>query len=304
MRRVQAAGVRVNAIHWLSNSEAPVLDEKFLGALAALESPGAELINRLHESGLGADLVRKGHLRLWDDLLAMCYLRPDLWPLVPDPETKNWFQLARIERDALRPAILDSLRALPARGTVLFDSFPSTAGELLPDVRGAAVQIIAAHGLEEWKAAALTSELHRHLGTYSIIGAKMGLLARERFNVALDELAVESHAGLKPPLSCLNDGLQVATGASLGRGTISVPKREKYECSAAFSYGGRRLVLSLKPEYASRIAADMAALVKKHGGTTPSYFQEVRAVSLRHWLAFDRNAIFEERMGPAPSSAP
>ena len=111
---------------------------------------------------------------------------------------------------------------LPPRATVIMADFPAAPEQLLPDVRELATQIIARHGLEEWKAAVLTSELHRHLGTYSIVGAKMGLRARERFNVALDELRVESRAGLKPPLSCVNDGLQVATGASLGRGTITV----------------------------------------------------------------------------------
>jgi pyrimidine-specific ribonucleoside hydrolase len=165
---------------------------------------------------------------------------------------------------------------------------------LLPDVRELATQIIARHGLEEWKAAVLTSELHRHLGTYSIVGAKMGLRARERFNVALDELHVESRAGLKPPLSCVNDGLQVATGASLGRGTITVATNGPPACEAVFSYGERRLRLRLKPEFAKRIAADMAELEKRHGGTTPEYFQDVRGISLKHWLNFDRATMFEE----------
>jgi pyrimidine-specific ribonucleoside hydrolase len=136
-----------------------------------------------------------------------------------------------------------------------------------------APRIIACHGLEEWKAAVLTSELHRHLGTYSIVGAKMGLRARERFNAALDELRVESRAGSQPPLSCLNDGLQVATGASLGRGTITVITNEPPACEAVFRYGEGRLCLRLKPEFAQRIAADMAELVKRHGGTTPAFHQ-------------------------------
>jgi formylmethanofuran dehydrogenase subunit E len=136
--------------------------------------------------------------------------------------------------------------------------------------------------------------LHRHLGTYSIVGAKMGIRAREFFNVALDELQVTSHAGLNPPLSCVNDGLQVATGASLGRGTISVATNEPPTCEAVFSLGERRLRLRLKPDFAKRIAADMSQLVQKHGGTTPAYFQDVRGVSLLHWLNFDRTTMFEE----------
>jgi len=180
------------------------------------------------------------------------------------------------------------------RATVVLAEFPRDPARLLPDVRPIAPQIIARHGLEEWKATVLTSELHRHLGTYSIVGAKMGLRARDRLNVPLDELRVESHAGLEPPLSCVNDGLQVATGASLGRGTITISTNLPSACAAVFSYGERHLRLRLKPEFAQRIASDMAALHKKHGDTTPAYFQDVRRVSLQHWLNFDRNTMFEE----------
>lgn len=179
------------------------------------------------------------------------------------------------------------------RDTVVLADFPTEPARLRHDMREIAPKIIARHGLEEWKAAVLTSELHRHLGTYSIVGAKMGLRAREFFQVDLDEVQVESHAGLKPPLSCVNDGLQVATGASLGRGTITVLTNAA-RCEAVFIHDDRRLRLRLKPEFAKRIATDMAELAKRHGGTTPGYFQAVRGVSLQHWLNFDRNTIFEE----------
>ncbi len=80
--------------------------------------------------------------------------------------------------------------------------------------------LISIHGLEEWKAAILTNEMHRHLGAYSLVGVKMGILARELLKADLDELNVVAYTGSNPPESCLIDGLQIATGASLGRGTI------------------------------------------------------------------------------------
>jgi len=95
--------------------------------------------------------------------------------------------------------------------------------------------------------------------------------------------------------------LQVATGASLGRGTISVPTNASPVCEAVFRYGERQLQLRLKPEFAKRIAVDMAALEQKHGGLTPAYFQEVRTVSLKHWLDFDRNTMFEELEETVPT---
>lgn len=293
-KQIAAAGLRVEVIRWPDDAAAPVVDEALLDELASVDSPSAELIVRLHSSGRGAELVRAKHLRLWDDLVALRFLNPSLGVMSAVAGQPGWWELTGVDPAAVRRAMVATLRMLPPRATVIMADFPTAPQQLLPDVRELAAQIIARHGLEEWKAAVLTSELHRHLGTYSIVGAKMGLRARERFNVALDELHVESRAGLKPPLSCVNDGLQVATGASLGRGTITVVTNGPPACEAVFSYGEIRLRLRLKPEFAKRIAADMAELEKRHGGTTPAYFQDVRGVSLKHWLNFDRSTMFDE----------
>ena len=296
LRKIAAAGVSVEAIHWPEEAAAAVLDNALLDELAKLDSPAAELVVRLHSSGRGAELVQAKHLRLWDDLVALHYLDATLGTRSPVAGASGWSELTAIDTAGLRRAFVNKLRAFPPRGTVIMAAFPTNATQVLPDVREWAAQIIASHGLEEWKAAVLTSELHRHLGTYSVVGAKMGLRARERFNVALDELRVESHAGLRPPLSCVNDGLQVATGASLGRGTITVVTNGPAACEAVFSYGEGQLRLRLKPQFAQQIATDMAALEKRHGGTTPAYFEAVRSVSLKHWLSFDRTTMFEETM--------
>jgi len=294
LNRIAAAGLRVQAIGWPDESAAPRFDAALLEELAAVESPAAQLIVRLHRSGRGAELVRAGHLRLADELVALQFLDPSLGRLSPVAGLPGWSQLTAVDPAAVRGALLAFLRGAPPRATVILAELPTAPAQLLPDVREAAREIIARHGLEEWKAVVLTSELHRHLGTYSIVGAKMGLRAREWFRVALDELRVESHAGLKPPLSCVNDGLQVATGASLGRGTITVLTDLPPACAAIFINGERRLRLRLKPEVATRIAADMARLEAKHGGLTPAYFAAVRAVSLQHWLNLDRRTIFED----------
>ena len=76
--------------------------------------------------------------------------------------------------------------------------------------------------MKEWKIVVLTNEFHEHMGIYSILGAKMGLRAREYFHLGIDELEILSFAGSTPPVSCLNDGLQVSTGATLGHGTITL----------------------------------------------------------------------------------
>lgn len=181
------------------------------------------------------------------------------------------------------------------RETVVLARFPTEPSALLPDVAGLATQLIARHGIEEWKATVLTSELHRHLGTYSIIGAKMGIRARELFGVGLDELTVVTKAGNRPPLSCLCDGLQVATGASLGRGSISADSGAPPAAEAVFAHGGKKLRLILKPEVAQRVVNELRELRDRHGGTSPEYFREVRASSLRAWLELKRCEIFDEQ---------
>jgi pyrimidine-specific ribonucleoside hydrolase len=51
-------------------------------------------------------------------------------------------------------------------------------------------------------------------------------------------LEVLSHAGTKPPISCLNDDLQVSTGATLGHGTIPIAADPKPRPEATFTDGG------------------------------------------------------------------
>jgi pyrimidine-specific ribonucleoside hydrolase len=161
------------------------------------------------------------------------------------------------------------------------------------DVAAVAGTILDRHGAEEWKAAVLTSELHRHLGIYSLVGVKMGIRARELLDAGLDDLEVESHAGLDPPLSCLTDGLQVATGASLGRGTIRVLEGEK-AASVVFVKDGRRLRLTLRPETVDGIRREIQEAVRRFGPLTPAYFDEIRRLSIQYWLELDRRESFLE----------
>jgi pyrimidine-specific ribonucleoside hydrolase len=190
------------------------------------------------------------------------------------------------------------------RMPVVLSAFPTDPALLQPDVRPLVNRIIAAHGLEEWKATLLTNELHRHLGTYSIIGAKMGVRARELLGAEFDELRVESYAGLKPPLSCLNDGLQVSTGASLGRGAIRVMENRPPAPEAVFIHDGKTLRLRLKQGVVDRIRADIAGAIKQHGNLTPAYFDAIRKLSLWHWAELNRSEMFEETMGPPQPDKP
>ena len=91
---------------------------------------------------------------------------------------------------------------------VVFNSFPVNREMFNYDVRPIIDTVIALYGYEEWKANVMTDEFHGHLGVFSIVGAKMGIKARELFGVGPDMLEVTTYAGTKPPYSCLNDGIR------------------------------------------------------------------------------------------------
>lgn len=176
---------------------------------------------------------------------------------------------------------------------VLFDGFPLTESLYLSDVRPLIRQVILRYGMSEWRAAVLTNELHGHLGIYALLGVKMGILALEQFGAGEQELHVLSYAGSQPPLSCLNDGLQVATGATLGHGTISIAAQEHPTPSARFTKGERSVHIALKESVAERISSDIALGREKYGTRHPSYWEYVRHLALDYWLLFDRHEIFE-----------
>ena len=139
----------------------------------------------------------------------------------------------------------------------------------------------------------LTNELHGHLGIYATVGVKMGIRAREYFNIGVDDIEVTTYAGHTPPVSCMNDGLQVGTGASVGHGLIRVAAVDAPQPEALFRFKDKTIRLRLKPEYAERIRRDVRRGVELHGDRTEAYWQYVRELALHYWLDFDRHEIFE-----------
>lgn len=160
------------------------------------------------------------------------------------------------------------------------------------DVADIVGNCIKRHGEAEWRAVVLTNEIHGHLGIYSTLGAKMGVLAREIFRErGLEgEISVLSFAGSVPPVSCLNDGLQVSTGASMGHGLFALSGGADTSVKARFTCGKTSVEISLKPEYEELIKADINRGVALYGHA-PEYWEYVRGLALRYWKDWDRKQI-------------
>nr|BAL58461.1 formylmethanofuran dehydrogenase subunit E [Candidatus Acetothermum autotrophicum] len=96
-------------------------------------------------------------------------------------------------------------------------------------------------------------EFHGHLGPYLICGVRMGLLAlRLLGSRGYTGLTVTVETGVTPPVSCLIDGLQIATGCTLGKGNISVLGGGRPR--ALVRSKDQSVVVELRPEWPEKFA--------------------------------------------------
>jgi len=287
------------------------------------------------------------HLLIGDELAALHLLRPDIFSgsapfcatVALDEERRGL--IARepgdcgvsaaapaVEGDLVVRAILDRISgievgrpsapmAVPAHdhgagGTILRNFPPKGAASYRDDVGPMVARIVEAHGEEEWRWSVLTGEIHGHLGIWSVVGVKMGLRALEVLGAPREAVELAPHCGSRPPLSCLQDGLVVSTGATPGRGLLlsasgamllpplyvdeesDAPQDSGPAAAASFYYGERMISIRVLPEVQQLIEDRIATLAGRHGGTEGhAYFHELRSVALELQLELDRHRIFE-----------
>ena len=67
------------------------------------------------------------------------------------------------------------------------------------------------------------TRLHGHLGPFLVTGIRLGLLALDILeSPGYFGIHAESEAGSITPLSCLNDGVQIGSGCTAGKGNLTV----------------------------------------------------------------------------------
>ncbi len=251
-----------------------------------------EEINTCYSKALASAFFgnNSANLFYWDDLIPLFLLYPSLFDEhineahinIVKPKAGNYF-------DVLVSAELNTNK--PGVG-IVFNELPSGGLMLRSDVNRTADKIISTHGYAEFKIASLTSEIHSHMGIYSILGAKMGLRIMEYFHAGLDEIFIVSYAGSNPPISCLNDGLQVGTGSTLGYGTIKIDTTD-IKPSVLVKYNNREVLFSIKPELAKQIGEDVGKLISSYGLESEFYWIKLREISIKnYWLGISRYDAF------------
>lgn len=180
--------------------------------------------------------------------------------------------------------------------SLVFNGFPDAPELFADDVQPFVKAIIEKYGKEEWPIGVLTNEMHGHMGIYAIIGAKMGLRARQHYNVGVDDISIISYAGSTPPLSCRNDGLQLSTGGTVGHGLFSVFSAPPHRPEVIFTFNGKTIRIRLKDRYWQQVKDDIEKGVELYPSGTAENWQYVRKLALQYWLEWDKREIFALEM--------
>ena len=98
--------------------------------------------------------------------------------------------------------------------------------------------------------------LHGHLGPWAVLGARVGqaVLADLDCKGYFDVRIEVSGPIAKPPPRCIVDGLQFATGATLGKGNISAALAETFEIRATNTKTDQRVRYQLTEQVLADIS--------------------------------------------------
>lgn len=268
------------------------VNQNYLNHIHNANSIYAQQIENVHSQASVIEKINNQHLQLWDDIVPL-YLTV---PILFDSETKNNTKFISVSKQMPPEFIYETISNLLISSTTannrVFSFFPIDSTLYKPEYAKILNETIRKSGLIEWKAICLTNEIHGHTGIYSIIGAKMGTRAMEYFNVGVNNLEVITFAGNKPPLSCLNDGIQISTGSTIGQGLITVSDSISAIPSAIFEFNNQKVRVSLKPEVTDQIKNEIKYGVTNFGLLSDKYWLYIEELAIKYWMNYDRQEIF------------
>jgi len=278
------SGIPVTVVK--NNSEIQFYDPNLTKLISEIHNSYSGMISGFLTSEAG--MRHKYSSSLVDDAIPLYLHFPEIF--IADSSNKG-IEVSPGNIDQIREKAVVIFKGETVERNQVVKEFPLTPSFYFTDIEPSVSDIIRKYGKDEWVSGVIANELHRHLGVFAIIGVKMGIRAREYFNTGVDEFTVISSAGSTPPLSCMNDGLQVSTGATPGHGLLTV-LNDLQAPSAEFRYMNQKIRLTLKPEIASIITNELREINFVYGLDSDIYWELVRKNSIKYWQKLDRHDIF------------
>ncbi len=261
-------------------------DHSLIGRISEINNVYSGMISKFLKSEEGRN--HEFSFSLVDDAVPVYLHYPALFST---DSTEKGIEAVPDDISQIKDKTIKIFRGETVERNQVIKELPVTPSFYFNDIESSVSEIINKYGPDEWTSGVIANELHRHLGVFAIAGVKMGIRAREYFDTGVDEFKVTSFAGSMPPLSCMNDGLQVSTGATPGHGLLTV-KSDSLAPAAIFTYMNRKIKLTLKPDIAAMISNELSEINFVYGLDSDIYWELVRKNSIKYWLKLDRHDIF------------
>lgn len=282
--------IKIKIIHAISGKYINY-DTAFINEIKSIKNKNAQYIaKQLEFLSMQSNVT---HLQCWDELCAAYIANPRLFTFKEKNDNPQIQILYDYDVNKIKKAVINILKGnCKLTSGIVFSQFPTDSIYFQEDVLEIKEKLIKNYGFDEFKAAVLTSEIHNHLGIYTIIGVKMGIKAMELLNAPNTAISIKSFAGNTPPLSCLNDGIMVSTGSTPAYNLLKIDTTLPYP-SAIFCYNNQCLKISLKKEIYERIANDLNNAILKFSLSSDAYWNYVRKKAIEGWQELSRDTIFE-----------
>ncbi|MHA1269544.1 MAG: FmdE family protein [Candidatus Helarchaeota archaeon] len=91
-------------------------------------------------------------------------------------------------------------------------------------------------------------KFHGHLGPFLVLGLKMGEYAKNYIKpVDFKDISAEVTLSLlKPPESCILDGIQISSGCTIGKRNLIINESETPSIKAIFKGNNREIIIKVK----------------------------------------------------------
>ena len=279
--------IPVHIVRKYSATDVVFYDDEFIRSISTVNTAYAEKITEFFNS-----VTTKNHSFSYegtDEMVAVFIHYPDLFL---NKIFGNISESIPSDFIGIKESMLRILKGETVNRNQVIRQLPVDSSFYFEDVGPVVTEIVNRYGIDEWTSGVIANELHRHLGIYTIIGVKMGIRAREYFNTGVDEFKATSYAGSISPLSCMNDGIQVSTGATPGHGLLTVRNDTVTRPAVDITYLNCKIRLTLKPELIEKISSSLKEYNFVYGLDSNIYWELVRKDALKYWLELDRHDIF------------
>jgi formylmethanofuran dehydrogenase subunit E len=103
---------------------------------------------------------------------------------------------------------------------------------------------------------------HGHIGPFLSVGLRMGQVANEHLGRAPMDMKAVVWVEAKPPRSCVVDGIQYATGCTMGKASITI-EADASRVAARFTAKTGTVNVGLKDGFLARIEEDLKGAEEK-----------------------------------------